>query len=138
MELLESEILKLIPEGELIFPRGQLTDRSSQFLAAELVREQLFRRLGQELPYSITVEIEQFRKENNMYIISAIIYVQHSKQKNIVIGKKGGMLKMVGKDARIRIEQLFSCKIFLQIWVKVQEGWSNDESMLKYLGYHDN
>ena len=137
IELLESEILKLIPEGELIFPKKQLTDRSSQFLSAELVREQLFHRLGQELPYAITVEIEQFRKENNIYNISAIIYVQHSKQKNIVIGKKGGVLKAVGKDARIRMEQLFNFKIFLQIWVKVREGWSNDESMLRYLGYND-
>ncbi|MBL4638585.1 MAG: GTPase Era [Proteobacteria bacterium] len=134
---LEAEILKLMPEGELIFPEDQLTDRSSRFLAAELVREKLFRHLGQELPYSITVEIEQFKQENNMYRINAVIYVERGGQKNIVIGKKGELLKSVGMDARIEMEQLFGCKVFLQIWVKVREGWADNERMLKNLGYND-
>ena len=134
---LETEILKLMPEGELIFPEDQLTDRSSRFLAAELVREKLFRHLGQELPYSITVEIEQFKQENNMYRINAVIYVERGGQKKIVIGKKGELLKSVGMDARIEMEQLFGCKVFLQIWVKVREGWADNERMLKNLGYND-
>jgi GTPase len=134
---LETDILKLMPEGELIFPEDQLTDRSSRFLAAELVREKLFRHLGQELPYSITVEIEQFKQEDNLYRINAVIYVERDGQKNIVIGKKGELLKSVGKDARIEMEQLFDCKVFLQVWVKVREGWSDNERMLKNLGYND-
>jgi len=137
VEELETDILKLIPEGELIFPEEQLTDRSSSFLAAELVREKFFRHLGQELPYSITVEIEQFKQEDNMYRINAVIYVERDGQKNIVIGKKGELLKSVGKDARIEMEQLFGCKVFLQVWVKVREGWSDNERMLKNLGYND-
>lgn len=137
VEELETDILKLMPEGELIFPEEQLTDRSSRFLAAELVREKLFRHLGQELPYSITVEIEQFKQEENMYRINAVIYVERGGQKNIVIGKKGELLKAVGKDARIEMEQLFGCKVFLQVWVKVREGWSDNERMLKNLGYND-
>ena len=134
---LETDILKLMPEGELIFPEDQLTDRSSRFLAAELVREKLFRHLGQELPYSITVEIEQFKQEDKLYRINAVIYVERSGQKNIVIGKKGELLKSVGRDARIEMEQLFDCKVFLQVWVKVREGWSDNERMLKNLGYND-
>lgn len=134
---LEQEIIKLMPEGEMIFPEDQFTDRSSRFLAAELVREKLFRHLGQELPYSITVEIEQFKEDNGMYRINAAIYVERSGQKNIVIGKKGELLKSVGKDARIEMEQLFGCKVFLELWVKVREGWSDNERMLKNLGYND-
>jgi GTP-binding protein Era len=137
VEELENEIIKLMPEGDLIFPEDQLTDRSSRFFAAELVREKLFRHLGQELPYSLTVEIEQFEQDGNMYRISAVIYVERSGQKNIVIGEKGQLLKAVGKDARIEMEQLFDSKVFLQLWVKVRDGWSDNERMLKNLGYND-
>ncbi len=137
VEQLEEQIIKLMPEGEMIFPEDQFTDRSSRFLAAELVREKLFRHLGQELPYSITVEIEQFKEDNGMYRINAAIYVERSGQKNIVIGKKGELLKAVGKDARIEMEQLFGSKVFLELWVKVREGWSDNERMLKNLGYND-
>jgi GTP-binding protein Era len=137
VEALEQEITKLMPEGDLIFPEDQLTDRSSRFFAAELVREKLFRHLGQELPYSITVEVEQFEQDNGMYRISAVIYVERAGQKNIVIGNKGELLKAVGKDARIEMEKLFDCKVFLQLWVKVRDGWSDNERMLKNLGYND-
>lgn len=137
LEQLETEIKKLMPEGELIFPEDQLTDRSSRFLASELVREQLFRHLGQELPYSITVEIEQFDDEKNLYRIGAVIYVERSGQKSIVIGKGGELLKSVGKDARLEMESLFGKKVFLRLWVKVREGWGDNERMLKNLGYND-
>lgn len=137
VEQLEQEIKKLMPEGELIFPEDQLTDRSSRFLAAELVREQLFRHLGQELPYSITVEIEQFDDEEKMYRIGAVIYVERDGQKSIVIGKKGELLKSVGKDARLEMQSLFGRKVFLRLWVKVREGWGDNERMLKNLGYTD-
>lgn len=137
IEQLEIEIKKLMPAGELIFPKDQLTDRSSRFLAAELVREQLFRHLGQELPYSITVEIEQFDDEEKLYRIGAVIYVERSGQKSIVIGKKGELLKSVGKEARLEMQSLFGRKVFLRLWVKVREGWGDNERMLKNLGYND-
>lgn len=137
LDELEAEIKKLMPEGDLIFPEDQLTDRSSRFLAAELVREKLFRHLGQELPYSITVEIEQFDDEKNLYRIGAVVYVERSGQKAIVIGKGGELLKSVGKDARLEMESLFGKKVFLRLWVKVREGWGDNERMLKNLGYND-
>ncbi len=137
IEQLETEITTLMPEGELIFPEDQFTDRSSRFLAAELVREQLFRHLGQELPYSITVEIEQFDDEEKLYRIGAVIYVERDGQKSIVIGKKGELLKSVGKGARIEMQNLFGRKVFLRLWVKVREGWGDNERMLKNLGYND-
>jgi len=137
VEQLETEIKKLMPEGELIFPEDQLTDRSSRFLAAELVREKLFRHLGQELPYSITVEIEQFDDEDKLYRIGAVIYVERDGQKSIVIGKNGELLKSVGKDARLEMQSLFGKKVFLRLWVKVREGWGDNERMLKNLGYSD-
>jgi GTP-binding protein Era len=136
-DLLEQEITKLMPEGELIYDEDQLTDRSSRFLAAEIVREKLFRFLGQELPYSLTVEVELFEEDDGMYRIGAVVYVERSGQKSIVIGKKGEQLKLIGKEARLEMEQLFGCKVFLQIWVKVREGWSDNERMLKNLGYQD-
>lgn len=137
LESLEESIYKLMPEGEMIFDEDQLTDRSSRFLAAEMVREKLFRHLGQELPYSLTVDIEQFEDDNGMFRISAVIYVERSGQKSIVIGKKGELLKQVGQDAREDMEKLFGCKVFLQLWVKVREGWSDNERMLRNLGYND-
>jgi GTP-binding protein Era len=137
MDQLEAEITQLMPEGELIFPEDQFTDRSSRFLASELVREQLFRHLGQELPYSITVEIEQFDDEEKLYRIGAVIYVERDGQKSIVIGKKGELLKSVGKGARIEMQNLFGRKVFLRLWVKVREGWGDNERMLKNLGYTD-
>ncbi|MFW5450803.1 MAG: GTPase Era [Methylophagaceae bacterium] len=137
VDQLETEIKALMPAGELIFPEDQLTDRSSRFLAAELVREKLFRHLGQELPYSITVEIEQFDDEKNLYRIGAVIYVERDGQKSIVIGKKGELLKSVGKDARLEMQSLFGRKVFLRLWVKVREGWGDNERMLKNLGYND-
>ncbi|MDX1572589.1 MAG: GTPase Era [Methylophaga sp.] len=137
IETLEATLSALLPAGELIYDAEQLTDRSSRFLAAEMVREKLFRHLGQELPYSLTVEIEQFLEEGNLYRISAVIYVERSGQKSIVIGKKGELLKQVGQDAREEMEKLFGCKVFLQLWVKVREGWSDNERVLRNLGYND-
>ena len=101
------------------------------------MREQLFRHLGQELPYSITVEIEQFDDEEKLYRIGAVIYVERDGQKSIVIGKKGELLKSVGKGARIEMQNLFERKVFLRLWVKVREGWGDNERMLKNLGYND-
>jgi GTP-binding protein Era len=132
---LEQTIMSLLPEGELIFPEDQVTDRSSRFLAAEIIREKLLRTLGQEVPHAITVEIEQFKTEDNLMRISALIWVERDGQKAIVIGHKGEALKKVGERSRLDMERLFESKVFLQLWVKVKEGWSDDERALRSLGY---
>ncbi len=138
VDTLEQTVLKFIPDGELIYPEDQLTDRSSRFLASELVREKLFRHLGQELPYSLTVEIEEFDEQDpKMLRIGAVIYVERAGQKGIVIGKGGELLKSIGKEARIEMQSLFDTKVFLRLWVKVRDGWSDNERMLQNLGYKD-
>lgn len=134
---LEKAVTELLPEGEPIFPPDQITNRSERFLAAEIVREKLTRHLGQELPYAVTVEIEQFKEEKGMYDIAAVIWVERDSQKAIVIGKKGEMLKRVGTEARQDMERLFGIKVYLQLWAKVKEGWTDDARALRNLGYED-
>jgi len=137
LEAMETSVRKLLPVCEPFYPEDQITDRSERFLASEIVREKLMRRLGQELPYGISVEIESFVEEGRMYRIHAVIWVERKGQKIIVIGKGGSMLKSIGKDARIDMEKLFDAKVFLELWVKVKEGWSDDERALRSLGYTD-
>lgn len=134
---LESVVAKHLPLSEPFYPEEQITDRSERFLAAEIVREKLMRTLGQELPYALTVEIEQFKNEDGMLHIAAVIWVERASQKKIVIGKSGAALKKVGQQARVDMERLFDSKVFLQLWVKVKEGWSDDERALLSLGYTD-
>ncbi len=135
LEELESRVLGYLPEGDNFFPEDQLTDRSERFFAAELIREQLTRRYAKEIPYALTVEIEKFEEEGNLYRINALIWVERPGQKNIIIGKKGEALKEVGKSARIEMEKFFGTKVFLTLWVKVKKSWSSDESALGRLGY---
>ncbi len=137
LDQLESLIMALLPERDLIYPEDQVTDRSERFLAAEIVREKLTRRLGDELPYSLTVEIERYEEKPNITKIYAIIWVERLTQKNIVIGKDGDMLKKVGTDARVDIEKLLGQKVYLQLWVKVKKGWSDSERALQSLGFND-
>ncbi len=137
VEALENQLLKLLPESESIFPEDQLTDRSERFFAAELIREQITRKYHMELPYATTVEIEQFVEEGRMYRIAAIIWVERDGQKNILIGKKGEALKLVGTEARQAMENFFQRKVFLQLWVKVKDSWSSDEAAMAKLGYSD-
>ena len=137
VEALEQEILRLLPFAPHMYPEDQVTDRSERFLAAELVREKLTRRLGQEVPHSLTVSIEQFAEENNIINITALIWVEKQGQKSIVIGKDGSVLKEVGTQARQDMERIFDNKVFLTLWVKVKEGWSEDERALRSLGYDD-
>ncbi len=136
-EPLAQIVAERLPEGPPMFPEDQITDRSERFMAAEIVREKLMRRLGQELPYALTVEIEAFRTEGEMRHIAAVIWVERAGQKKIVIGEKGAVLKSIGQQAREDMERLFDCKVFLQLWVKVKEGWSDDERALVSLGYTD-
>ncbi len=126
-----------MPESTPFYPEDQVTDRSMRFMAAELVREKLFRKLGQELPYGITVEIEQFKEEDGLFRINALIWVERDSQKAIVIGKQGALLREVGRESRIDMEESFGQKVFLELWVKVKEGWADDERALRSLGYDD-
>ena len=135
---LEAVIETLLPRAPAMFPEDQVTDRSVRFLAAELVREKLFRKLGRELPYGLTVEIESFRSEPGITHIHALIWVERKSQKTIVIGKQGRVLKEVGTEARKDIEVLLDGKVNLKLWVKIKEGWADDERALRSLGYtHD-
>jgi GTP-binding protein Era len=134
---LEKVVYQALPEAEPMFPEEYVTDRSERFLAAELVREKLMRALGKELPYATTVEIEQFKEEQGLLRINALIWVERQTQKRIVIGKGGERLKEIGRQARIDMERLFGEKVFLQLWVKVKEGWSDNERILSSLGYRD-
>jgi GTPase len=133
-ELLET-IGRYLPEGEPMFGEDDITDRSERFLAAEFLREKLFRLLGEELPYGMTVEIEKFEVEGNLRRIHAAIIVDRAAHKGIVIGKGGERLKRISSEARVELETLFDSKVFLETWVKVKSGWADDERALKSLGY---
>ena len=137
LDVLDRAIMERLPEGEPIFPEDQITDRSLHFMAAEIIREKLLRALGQEVPHALTVEIEEYRQEDGLTRIRALVLVERAGQKAIVIGKKGEVLKKVGERARHDLERLLEGKVFLQLWVKVKEGWSDDERALRSLGYVD-
>ena len=137
VDSLEQEIIKYLPESEHFYPEEQITDRSQRFLAAEIVREKIMRQLGDELPYAVTVEIEEFALESDVAHISALILVERKGQKKIIIGEKGSRLRSIGTDARKDMERLFDCKVMLRLWVKVKSGWSDDERALRSLGYDD-
>lgn len=134
---LEHAICALLPEGEPFYPEDQVTDRSERFLVSEIVREKLTLRLGDELPYRITVEIEGFEDSPDMARIGAVVWVESQSQKAIVIGKGGSMLKAVGSAARRDIETLLGKRVYLEIWAKVQDDWSDNEAALRRLGYED-
>jgi len=136
-EQLLSILEELLPEGTPFFPDDQITDRSSRFLASEIVREKLMRTLSQELPYALTVEIEQFKESDGLLDVAAVCWVERKGQKSILIGKQGKKLKEIGTQARQDMEKLFGQKVFLQLWVKVKEGWSDDVRALRSLGYSD-
>lgn len=137
LDTLEEQIRRRLPEADHFFPEDQITDRSSRFMAAEIVREKITRQLGDELPYQITVEVEEFSAEGHVLHISALILVERDSQKRIIIGEKGSRLKTIGQAAREDMEVLFDCKIMLKLWVKVKSNWSDDERALRSLGYDD-
>jgi GTP-binding protein Era len=137
LDRLEQLIIDRMPEGMHMYPEDQITDRSSRFMAAEIVREKITRQLGDELPYEMAVEIEEFKQEGNLLNISALILVERDGQKRILIGDKGERIKLIGTDARKDMEKLFDMKIMLKLWVKVKSGWSDDERALRSLGYND-
>ena len=130
-----AEARKHLPNEGLMFPEDEITDKSERFLAAEYIREKVFRLLGDELPYATTVEIEKFEIEGNLRRIFAAIVVDRESHKAIVIGKGGESLKRIASDARKDMERLFDGKVYLEVWVKVKSGWNDDERLLKSLGY---
>lgn len=130
--------LNALPKGDFWFPEDHITDRSSRFMASEIIREKLIRFTGDELPYSTTVEIEQFKMDEKGVIhINALVLVERESQKRMVIGNKGERLKTIGQEARRDMENLFESKVFLETWVKVKSGWADDERALRSLGYGD-
>ena len=137
LDQLQDKIRTYMPERMHVFPEDQITDRSERFLAAEIVREKIMRQLGAEVPYQVTVEIEEFRAEKKITHISALILVERDGQKKIIIGTNGDRIKKIGEQARADIESLLDCKVMLRTWVKVRSGWSDDERALRSLGYMD-
>jgi GTP-binding protein Era len=137
VEDLEKLVMAQLPFSRPYYDEDQITDRSERFLAAELIREALTERLHQELPYALTVEIEQFKRERDLLRIAAIIWVERDSQKQIVIGKGGSALKQIGSHARRSMEALFEQKVFLQTWVKVSKDWTRSERSLERFGYDD-
>jgi GTP-binding protein Era len=133
---LERAILARLPAGEARFDTDSFTDRSERFLASELIREQLMRQLGEELPYATTVEIERFEDRNDgVAEIAAVVWVEREGQKAIVIGAGGRRAKAIGSAARKEIEKLLGRRVFLKLWVRVRAGWSDDEAALRQFGY---
>lgn len=137
IDRIEHLIRSYLPENPYFYPEDQITDRTSRFLAAELVREKIMRQLGDELPYEMTVEIEEFVHDGGLIEISALILVERPSQKQIVIGEKGYRIKQIGIEARKDMESLFESKVMLKTWVKVKSNWSDDERALRSLGYDD-
>ncbi|MEQ8314158.1 MAG: GTPase Era [Gammaproteobacteria bacterium] len=137
LETLEQLVHGYLPEGPFLFPEDQVTDRSSRFLAAELIREKVTRQLGDELPYEVTVEIEKFEQEEKVLHIHGLILVDKPGQKKILIGADGSRMKQIGSAAREDMETAFSTKVMLNLWVKVKSGWADDERALQSLGYTD-
>lgn len=132
---LEKVISEFLPEGGLLYPEDQLTDKSVQFHYAEIIREKVIKATAAELPYSTTVTIEQLQNEEKILKISAVIWVEREGQKAIVIGKQGMMLKKIGSAARKDMEAYAEKKVFLQLWVKIKDNWSDDQKAMQVLGY---
>ncbi|MDP2557554.1 GTPase Era [Photobacterium damselae subsp. piscicida] len=140
IEVVEKIVRNHLPECDYYFPEEYVTNRSQRFMASEIIREKLMRFTGDELPYSVTVEIERFdyNPETDGFDINGLILVERTGQKKMVIGKAGQRIKVIGREARIDIEELFERKVYLELWVKVKSGWADDERALRSLGYIDN
>ncbi|MGD8112105.1 GTPase Era [Vibrio sp. TRT 17S01] len=139
IDVLRKHVRDHLPKATHHFPEEYVTDRSQRFMASEIVREKLMRFTGEELPYSVTVEIERFdyNPETDGFHINALILVERSGQKKMVIGKGGEKIKTIGREARLDMEELFGRKVYLETWVKVKSGWADDERALRSLGYID-
>lgn len=136
IDTVEECVKKHLPLGPFMYPEDQITDRSSRFMAAEIIREKITRQLGDELPYEVTVEIEKYTIQDSVVHIHALVLVDKESQKQIIIGTKGDRLKTIGSAARIDMEKAFESKVMLNLWVKVKSGWADDERALQSLGYY--
>ena len=134
---LEQLIAGYLPEGPFYFEEDQVTDRTERFMVSEIIREKMMRQLGEELPYALTIQIEQFKDEGKLVRIEAVVFVEREGQKIILIGKGGSRLKRIGTDARKDIERLLGRKVMLNVWAKVKSGWSDSDRAIKSLGYDD-
>jgi GTP-binding protein Era len=132
---LQEEIRKYLPENEPVFGKDDITDRNEKFLAAEIVREKIFRFVGDELPYTSTVLIEKFEQEGDLRRVFAAILVERDTHKSMVIGQKGARLKDISTQARLDMERLFGGPVYLEVWVKVKSGWADNEAGLRAYGY---
>lgn len=137
LEPLEEAVGRFLPQSVHFYPDDQITDRSQRFMASEMVREKITRQLGAELPYSVAVEIEEFKQQGKTLHISALILVERDGQRKIIIGDKGARLRQIGQDARIDMERMFDTKVMLKLWVKVKRGWADSDRALKSLGMND-
>ena len=137
VQALHHEIAKRLPASPHLFPAGQIADRDESFLIAEIVREKIMRQIGDEVPYQTTVQTESVRRVKGILHIRALITVEKSGQKMILIGRQGQRMKAIGQHARISMERLFGCKVMLRLWVKVQQGWSSQPNLLKRYGFVD-
>jgi GTPase len=135
LDALQGEIQKCLPENPPVFDADDLTDRNERFMAAEIVREKVFRLVGDELPYTSTVLIEKFEQEGNLRRIFAAILVERDSQKAMMIGKKGERLKEISTQSRLDMEKLFGGTVYLEVWVKVKSGWADNEAGLRAYGY---
>lgn len=135
LDVLLAETRKHLPNDELLYGEDEITDRSERFLAAEYIREKLFRLIGDELPYGAAVDIEKFELEGELRRISAAIVVDRAGHKAIVIGRAGEVVKRIASEARQDMERMFGGKVFLEVFVKVKSGWADDAQLLKSLGY---
>lgn len=135
LDSLQSEIRKHLPENPPMFAEDDITDRSEKFLAAEIVREKVFRNVGEELPYTSTVLIEKFEQEGNLRRVFAAILVERDSHKAMLIGQKGARLKEISTQSRIDMEKLFGGSVYLEVWVKVKSGWADNEAGLRAYGY---
>jgi GTP-binding protein Era len=135
VNVLEEKLASLLPEGEHLFEEDEFTDRSCKFLCAELMREKIFRLCGEEIPYGTNVEVESFEEEPALVRIHILIFVDKPNHKRIIIGDEGKKLKEMATTARLDMEKLLGKKVFLKCWCKVKSGWSDDERMLRQLGY---
>ena len=135
LDALHVEITRLLPEGDPLYAQDDLTDRDERFLAAEFIREKIFRALGDEIPYATMVAIDSFETERTLRRIHASVYVDKASQRAILLGEGGARMKAIGSAARQDMEQLFGGKVFLEIWVRLKSGWADDERMLNRIGY---
>jgi GTP-binding protein Era len=135
LDELKKVVRGMLPTAPAVFSEEEFTDRSERFMAAEFIREKVFRQLGDELPYAVNVMIEKYEEVGNLRRIFAAIVVEKASQKAILIGEKGERLKRIGTDARKEMEETFGCKVYLELWVRVKKGWADDDALVRQYGY---